>query len=70
MNDIFYGIGNAFQKSFTILPYIGGIVNVIFILTIFFGICAWIWWMQGEAKKPEHEQYPYTLHNRNKNKTY
>ena len=66
MIDIFNAIGRGFQSSFGILPYIGGIMNILFILIGVVALVLWIWWMQGEAKKPEHEQYPYTLHNRNK----
>ena len=41
-NDLVYGLGDAFQKFFTIMPFIGNKLNYLFILIILGAIVYWL----------------------------
>lgn len=41
-NEIVYGLGDLLEATFTILPALGNLPNIIFSLTIFFGLVYWI----------------------------
>lgn len=45
MNAFFYGIASFFEAIFSVLPAIGGLVNVLFILIGFVATAGWIWYM-------------------------
>ena len=53
-NDIVYGLGDFLEATFTILPALGNLPNILFILVIFGGLVYWIKELgkyKAEAKK-------------------
>ncbi len=42
LGDFFQTIGDFFQATFTVIPLIGSVVDI---LLIFIGIILFIWWM-------------------------
>ena len=41
-NDFVYGLGDFMEATFTILPALGNLPNILFSLVIFFGLIYWI----------------------------
>jgi len=50
-NEIVYALGDIFEATFTILPPLGNIPNILFTLVIFGGLVYWIM----ELKKYKNE---------------
>ena len=53
-NDFVYGLGDLLEASFTILPALGNIPNILFSAIIFFGLVYWIGQLKNykaEAKR-------------------
>lgn len=44
MNAIWYGIANAFEALFGILPHIGNLTNWFFGIVITIGTVYWLWY--------------------------
>ena len=53
-NDFVYGLGDLMELTFTILPTLGNLPNVLFTLVIFAGLVYWMLELKkykAEAKK-------------------
>lgn len=58
MNELIYGLGELFEKSFKILPVLGNIPNVIFIIT---GFILLFYWLREMAKYNREAEEKGTL---------
>lgn len=45
ITNFFYLIGDAFKAMFEILPYIGRLTNILFIIIGAVGTIFWLWYM-------------------------
>lgn len=54
-NDLVYGLGDLLEATFKILPPLGNIPNVIFILIIFGSLVYWMMELSKYKKKAKDE---------------
>jgi hypothetical protein len=55
MNELIYGLGNLLQESFTILPILGNLPNVLFIIIGFILLFYWIREMANYNREAEEK---------------
>jgi hypothetical protein len=56
MDAIWYGIEAIFKVLFDLLPYLGNLPNVLFIVIIFLLLCYWIYY-SVKVEKSKDENY-------------
>lgn len=54
-NDLVYGLGDFLEATFTILPALGNIPNILFSLIIFFGLAYWIGQLKNYKAEAERD---------------
>jgi hypothetical protein len=55
MNELIYGLGNLLQETFTILPILGNLPNVLFIIIGFILLFYWLRAMANYNREAEEK---------------